>query len=679
MVEEPEDNPYIRDSDLDFKNLEEMSEKEAESEVEKLRDAIEYHDHRYYLENNPLISDKTYDTLFERLEQLEEEFGLEDENSPTKRIGGEPLDSFETREHVSEMLSLDSSEDEEEVRRFDERVKEKLGDVKYSAEPKFDGFSVEIVYLNGEFDRAVTRGDGIRGDDISKNVKTIRTVPLKLENAPNNLSVRGEIYMSKSGFHQLNEERIKNGKEPFANPRNAAAGTIRQLDPKIVSERPLDIFFYDILDSSQEINTQKEAFKLLKKVGLKVNEHNKLIDDIDSFIEYRSKIMNQRDDLEYDLDGVVVKVNDIEKREEMGKTARHPRWAFAYKFPPKTGQTKVRKIIVQVGRTGKLTPVALLDPVDIKGVTVSRATLHNAQVVQELGVSEGAKVEVERAGDVIPEIKKVVDESDSEFSMPESCPVCGSEVVKEGEYHFCSGGISCRAQLIRSVEHFCSKGAMDIEGVGDKVARKLVEEGLVESLADIYDIEKEDLIELEKFGDKSAENLLEQIEESKDSNLARFIYGLGIRHVGEERARLLAENFSLEELENAEKEELEQVEDLGPEVSASIYSFFRNENNQKTLKRLKNAIGKFSTVERGDELEGIKMVFTGSLQDYTRDEVKNLVEKQGADVTSSVSGETDYLIIGENPGNNKLERAEKEDTKILNEEEFREKFLDKIT
>ncbi len=678
MVEEPEENPYIHNPDIDFEDKDEMTKKEAEKEVEKLREAVEYHDYRYYRENDPVISDKVYDALFDRLSKLEEEFVLEVENSPTQRVGGEPLDSFETREHVSEMLSLDSSEEEKEVRRFDERVREKLGDVEYSAEPKFDGFSVEIVYIDSEFDRAIMRGDGVRGDDVSKNVKTVRTVPLKLNDAPERLSVRGEVYMPKSGFHELNEERLKKDKEPFANPRNAAAGTIRQLDSKIVSERPLNIFFYDILDCSREISTQEETFELLENVGLRVNGLNDLFEDIDSFIEYRDKIMNLRDDLEYDLDGVVAKVNDIEKREKIGKTARHPRWAFAYKFPPKTGQTVVRKIVVQVGRTGKLTPVALLDPVDIKGVTVSRATLHNEGVVKELGVSEGAKVKVERAGDVIPEIKNVVEEDEGSFSMPESCPVCGSAVEEEGKYHFCTGGISCRAQLIRSVEHFCSKSAMDIEGFGEKVARKLVEEGLIESLADIYTIEKEDLISLEKFGEKSADNLLNQIENSKDSDLSRFIYGLGIRHVGKERARLLAKNFSLKELEEASRERLEQIEDLGPEVSSSICSFFRNENNRKTLNRLKETVGDFESVETGDEFEEIKMVLTGSVEGYTRNELKNLLEKHGANVTSSVSGETDFLVVGENPGSNKLERAKEEGTETLSVDEFREKFLEKV-
>ncbi len=678
MVEEPEDNPYIHNPDLDFEDISEISKGDAKVEVEDLRQAIEYHDYLYYVENDPIISDKTYDLLFDRLEDLEQEFDLMDENSPTQRVGGETLDSFKTREHAEEMLSLDSSEDEEDVREFGERVRDEVGEVDYSAEPKFDGFSVEIVYLDGELDRAVTRGDGGSGDEISENVRTIRTVPLELRNAPERLSVRGEIYMPKAGFQNLNEERVKKNEEPFANPRNAAAGTIRQLDPDVVAERPLKIYFYEILDSSQEISTQKETLEILKSLGFRVCNLNEIVEDIDSFIEYRNEIMEERKDLEYDIDGAVAKVNDFEKREKMGKTARHPRWAFAYKFPSKTGRTTVEKVIVQVGRTGKLTPVALLDPVDIKGVTISRATLHNEERTRELRVTEGAKVRVERAGDVIPEIEEVMEEGKGEFEMPNSCPVCGSDVVEEGKYHYCTAGISCPAQLARSVEHFCSKSAMDIEGIGGKITRKLVDEGLIESLPDLYSLEKEELMEMEKFGEKSAENILEQIEESKKVDLASFIYALGIRHVGKERAKLLAERFSIEELESADRGEIEEIRDLGPETSASIHSFFENKKNLKSLRRLKKAIGEFESFRRGDEFEGIKMVFTGRIEGYTRDEIENLMESRGADVTSSLSNKTDFLIVGENPGQRKLENAEDLNTKILDTEEFRKRFLEKI-
>lgn len=679
MVEKPEDNPYIRGPDLDFEDVSEMSKEKARDEIEDLREAIEYHDHLYYIENDPAISDRAYDILFDRLESLEQEFDLVDENSPTQRVGGKTLDSFNTREHTKEMLSLDSSEDEGDVREFDERVRQKLGEVGYSAEPKFDGFSVEIVYLGGEFDRAVMRGDGNKGDEVSKNVKTIRTVPLELKNAPERLSVRGEVYMPKSGFHDLNEERTNKNKDPFANPRNAAAGTIRQLDPDVVADRFLNIYFYEILECSKEINDQKESFELLKSLGFRICDLNEIVNDIDSFIDYRDELMEKREDLEYDIDGAVAKVNDFEKRKEMGETARHPRWAFAYKFPPKTDQTLVEKITVQVGRTGKLTPVALLDPVDIKGVTVSRATLHNEEKAKELGVSEGAKVKIERAGDVIPEIEKVVEKAKGEFTMPESCPVCESDVVKEGEHHFCTGGMSCSAQLKKSIEHFCSKQGLDIEGIGEKVARKLVEEGLVETLPDLFSLEKEDLLELEKFGEKSAENLLEQIEDSKKVDLASFIYGLGIRHVGKERARSLAEKFTLEDLQNADRSEIEEIEDLGPEISKSIHSFFQNERNIESLKRLKSSMREFESLERESRFSGLKIVFTGSIEGYTRDELENLMENHGADVTSSVSSETDFLVTGENPGQSKLESAKDLNTEILDSDEFREKFLEEIT
>lgn len=678
MVEKPTENPYVKNPVLEFKDIQDISRKEAEEEVESLKEALGYHDYLYYVENSPVISDKAYDVMFSRLEELEEAFDIADENSPTQRVGGEPVDEFETREHVREMLSLDSSEEEEEVRRFDERMRKSLDEVEYSVEPKFDGFSVEVVYIGGEFDRAVTRGDGVRGDDVSSNVKTIRSVPLKLSVAPDRLFLRGEVYMPKSGFHELNEERLRNDEEPFANPRNAAAGTIRNLDPKVVAERPLDIFFYDIMSSSREIDTQEEAFELMRSLGLRVNDLNEVVGDVDSFIDYRDRIMEMRDDLEYDIDGVVIKVNDFGKREKMGSTARHPRWAFAYKFPPKTGETTVRKIIVQVGRTGKLTPVALLDPVDIRGVTVSRASLHNEQVARELGVSEGSKVKVERAGDVIPEIEEVL-ESEGEFRMPDSCPICGSDIVREGKYHFCTGGTSCSAQLVRSFMHFCSKPAMDIEGVGEKIARKFVEEGLIESLADIYDLKKGDLLELERFGSKSADNLIEQIEESKDGDLGSFIYALGIRHVGRERAKLLARNFALDQLINASREELESIGDIGPEVSSSIYTFFRNENNLEALDRLRNELSGFEKLETGEEFGGVKLVFTGKLEGYTRDELKELMENYGADVTSSVSEKTDFLVVGVNPGNTKLSNAQDLGVEILDADEFKERFLNRVT
>lgn len=676
-MKRPEKNPYIEDPDLDFEEPEKINPAEAENQVEKLREAIEYHDHLYYVENDPVISDRAYDRLFDRLETLEHQFDLVDENSPTQRVGAEPMDELETREHLEELLSLNSSEEREKVRDFGERVRSEVGEATYSIEPKFDGLSVEIIYRNGELEAGVTRGNGLEGEDITENIRTINEIPLKLRYAPELLALRAEIYMPKDGFQQINRERVEEGKAPFANPRNAAAGTVRQLDPSIVAKRPLGIFFYDVIRSSKELNSQEEAFDLMEELGLKVNRYNRLVQDIEKFIDYRDEMMDRREELNYDIDGVVAKVNDFEKREELGETAAHPRWAFAYKFPAKTGETRVQGIAVQVGRTGKLTPVALLDPVEVKGVTISRASLHNEKQAQKLGISEGARVKVERAGDVIPQIKEVTSPGDETFEMPDSCPVCGSKVIGDREHHYCSGGVSCPAQLKRQLEHFASEEAMDIEGIGEKVADQLVEEGFVEELPDLYRLEKDDLLELEKFADKSAEKLLEELEDSKKPDLASFLTALGIKHVGKETAREIASHFPLEELMDADEEELRELEDIGPEIAESIASFFRG-NGQNTTEKLLEEGVQPRREERTRELEDLKLVFTGSLEGYSRQELTELMEKHGADVTSSVSSETDYVVVGENPGETKIEDAEEHEVEELREEDFREKLLDKI-
>ncbi|MFB6204223.1 MAG: NAD-dependent DNA ligase LigA [Candidatus Nanohaloarchaea archaeon] len=673
-MKEP-DNPYVRDPDLEFSPVDELGEEEAREQVEVLREAIRYHDHMYYVENDPVISDSAYDRLFNRLEELEERFGLEDPNSPTQRVGGEPLDSLPTVEHTAEMLSLESSEDINEVQEFDERIRESVGEVMYHVEPKFDGLSVELVYEKGELDRAVTRGNGTEGEEVTENVRTVRSVPLKLEDAPDFIAVRGEVYMPRSGFQELNQERVERGKSTFANPRNAAAGTLRLLDPEKVADRPLDIFFYEIMDSSRDIESHVEAVEMLESLGLKTSEYNRLVDSIEEFIDYREEMVDRRDDLEYEIDGVIAKVNDHEKRDEIGSTASHPRWAFAYKFPPKKEETVVEKITVQVGRTGKLTPVALLQPVDIGGVTVSRATLHNGSMARELGVAEGSRVRVERAGEVIPEVVEVL-EREGEFSMPGECPVCGSEVIQEGKYHYCTGGVSCPAQLKRSLEHFSSREAMDIEGIGGEVADQLVETGLVEEIPDLYRLEKEELLGLERFGERSAEKLLAQIEESREVELDRFIYALGIRHVGSETARLLAENFTLEELRSADKEDIEEIDGIGPEIAESIEDFFSS-SDEVVEALLEEGVEPFRT-DQGTELEGLKFVFTGALEDYTRQEVVRLMENHGADVTSSVSGETDYLVVGDNLGESKMEDAREENIETLDEEEFRDRILSRL-
>jgi DNA ligase (NAD+) len=676
-MKKPENNPYIRNPKLDFQDAEELTEEEAEEQVELLREAVEYHDYRYYVENNPVISDKAYDRLFNSLQKLEWKFDLQTENSPTQRVGGETLNQLESREHVKEMLSIDASDEAEEVRNFADRVEQKAGNIQYHLEPKFDGLSVEFVYENEELEAAVTRGNGVEGDDITENIRTIGSVPLKLHSAPETLVVRGEVYMPRDGFQEINKERVERGEEPFANPRNAAAGTVRQLDPSVVAKRPLDVFFYDIMETSAEPESQVEAMELLEECGLKVNEYNEMVDDIERFIDYRNEMIERREDLNYDIDGVIAKVNDFEKREVLGKTSAHPRWAFAYKFPAKTGTTTVQDIAVQVGRTGKLTPVALLEPIDVKGVTISRASLHNEKQAQKLGISPGAKVKVERAGDVIPQVQEVVEEGEKVFEIPEECPVCGSEVVGEKEHHFCTGGISCPAQLKRKLQYFASEEAMDIDGLGEKVAEQLVDQGLIEKIPDLYRLEKEDLLEMEKFAEKSAENLLNEIENSKEIDLASFLTALGIRHVGKETARDLAEEYTLEELEKASKEELMELEDIGPEVAENIESFFEGAGRKQVEQLLEEGVNPKRT-ETGEELQGLKMAITGSIERFTREELTEVLERHGADVTSSVSSETDYLVVGEKPGESKREQAEKENVEEIEEDRFMEEILSKI-
>jgi DNA ligase (NAD+) len=678
MVEEPADNPYVREPDTSFAPIDELSEETAREQVERLREAIEYHDYRYYVENDPVIADRAYDALFERLRRLEAAFDLQDENSPTRRVGGEPLDELETVEHVAPLLSLQSSGEAAEICEFDRRIRDRVGEVDYTAEPKFDGFSVEVVYEDGAFERAVTRGDGRAGEDVSANVRTIRSVPLHLPDAaPDFLAVRGEVYMPRSGFQELNERRIERGDDPFANPRNAAAGTVRLLDPETVADRPLDVFFYDVIDTSADLDAQTDAFDLLRTLGFRVDDETTVVDDVDAVIDYRDRLMDEREELEYEIDGVVAKVVDFDAREELGSTARHPRWAFAYKFPPRTGETTVERIVVQVGRTGKLTPVALLDPVDVQGVTISRATLHNAAQIRELGVREGASVRIERAGDVIPEVVEVIEGGDGHFEMPDTCPVCDGNVAQEGEHHYCTNA-SCPAQLRRSLQHFCSRDAMDIEGIGAAAADQLVETGLVESLADLYALDRAELAALEGWGETSADNLLAELEASKDVPLGTFVYALGIRHVGTERARALAGAFSLEELLEASAADLRAVDDVGPEVAEAVVSYFDTEANVEMVERLLDAGIDPKRRDRGDELDGLTIVFTGSVPGYTRSELTDLLETHGANVTSSVSGETDYLVVGENPGTRKRERANEEGVETLDPEAFEERILSQL-
>jgi DNA ligase (NAD+) len=669
------DNPYLVDPDTDFEPAEELSAEAAERQAERLRDAVREHDYRYYVAADPLVADRTYDALFARLQTLEEAFGLDAEASPTRRVGGEPLDELETVEHVAPMLSIDQSVDAEEVRDFDRRVRDAVGDVRYVCEPKFDGLSVEVVYRDGEYERAATRGDGERGDDVTRQVRTIATVPQRLGgDSPDFLAVRGEVYMPREAFREHNRERVEAGDDPFANPRNAAAGTLRQLDPSVVAERPLDVFFYDVLDASETPDTQWETLDRLREWGLPTNDRVERVDDVEAAIDYRDELLDEREALDYEIDGTVVKVDDRGKREELGATSRSVRWAFAYKFPARTEVTTVTDVVVQVGRTGRLTPVALLEPVDVGGVTVSRASLHNPEEIARLGVDVGDEVRVLRAGDVIPDVAEVVEKhAEGTFEFPETCPVCGSPVERRGPLAFCTGGLSCDAQLVRAITHYASRGALDIEGLGEERVEQLVDEGLVTGLPDLYRLDRDDLAELDGWGERSADNLVSEIADAADPPLSEFLVALGVPEVGGSTARNLAREFgSLDAVMDAAAEELQTVDDVGPTVAEKIREFFGNEKNRAVVSELRDLGVTPQATEppsAGDELEGLTFVFTGSLS-VTRDAAQDLVERHGATATSSVSGNTDYLVVGDDPGRSKREDADENGVETLDEEAF---------
>jgi DNA ligase (NAD+) len=687
-----DDNPYVGDPDPDFRLLEDLTESEADQQAARLREAIRFHDYRYYVLNDPVIADRTYDELFARLETLEDAFDVRTADSPTRRVGGQPLDELGEVEHVVPLLSIDSSGEAAKVREFADRVERGVGeDVEYVCEPKFDGLSIEVIYVDGVYQRAATRGDGHTGDDVTENVRTIGSIPQRLRgDHPDYLAVRGEIYIPRSAFHEYNRERVEQGKDPFANPRNAAAGTLRQLDPSVTAERPLDCFFYDVLAAGDDESVAEEvtassgavAFEgldthwaeheRLPEWGLTVNESSRLVDSIEAAIDYRHEMLDRRDDLDYEIDGVVLKVNDREHCETLGTTARHYRWAYAYKFPPRTEKTTISDIVVQVGRTGRLTPVALLDPVDVGGVTISRASLHNQAEIEAMDVNIGDEVRVERAGDVIPYVAEVV-ESHSEryFRLPGECPVCGSPVEREGPLHFCIGGLSCPAQLKRAIEYYTGDDGLDIEGIGERAANQLVEEGLVErDVADLYDLTVEELAGLEGWGEKSARKIVDQLEATKQPPLATFLSSIGIPEVGPTVARTLASHFgTLDAVMNADADALQDVEDVGPVVADHVSEFF--ETNRAVIERLRErGVEPQSAAQStgGDELAELTIVLTGSIEDWTRDELTDLVERHGGSVTGSVSGNTDYLVVGDNPGTTKRDDAAANDVPQIDPE-----------
>jgi DNA ligase (NAD+) len=669
-----------------FKSVTKITREEARKEVEALREGIEYHNYLYYVKDQPAISDAVFDKLFRRLQELEEAFPeLQSPTSPTRKVGAPPLDKLTKVKHTAPMLSLNSALSEAEAEEFDRFIRRNAGTdaIAYVLEPKFDGFSVEVVYRNGIFEYGATRGDGETGEDISENLKTIRPLLLRLqqpkgEKLPEYLAVRGEVIMPKKAFQKLNKERVERGETPFSNPRNAAAGIMRQLDSKKVADKPLDIFFYEVLKiEGLELATHWQELQKFPQWGLKTDAHNSRCSSFAEIKAFREKLAAGREDFGYEIDGVVIKLDDLRLREKLGTRERSPRWAFAWKFPPKKEVTTLEDIVVQVGRTGRLTPVALLEPVDVGGVTVSRATLHNEDEVRKKDVRPGDKVRVARAGDVIPEVVERIAEPGKkrgrEFSMPKRCPVCRSEVSREGAYYFCPAGLSCPAQLIGHILHYASRNALNIEGLGDQIARQMVEREMVKDVADLYRLTVADLLELEGFAEKSARNLYEAIQSAKQVRLDRFVYALGIRHIGEHVARLLAEEFkSLDRLSQAGREDMEKIHGIGAEIAQSADAFFAQEENRRVLKKIVEAGVQVEDMPAGKTdflLKGKTFVFTGELVNYSREEAKEIVENLGGRASSSVSGATDYVVAGKNPGS-KFEEARKRGVVVIDEAEF---------
>ncbi|SFL39217.1 DNA ligase (NAD+) [Halogranum rubrum] len=672
------ENPYLRDPPTEFDPVEALDKDAARDQAESLREAIREHDHRYYVEGEPLVADRTYDALFSRLQEIEDVFGLQTEDSPTRRVGGEPIDELDTVEHVIRMLSIEQSGEAEDVRAFDERVRKEvgeMGDIEYVCEPKFDGLSVEVVYEEGEYTRAATRGNGEEGDDVTAQVRTIRSIPQRLRgDYPDSLAVRGEIYMPRDEFTQYNRERVEAGEDPFANPRNAAAGSLRQLDPAVVADRPLECFFYDVMDATERPDTNWVEYEKLADWGLRTTDDVELVDDIEDAIDYRDGMQERREDLNYEIDGTVIKVNDREQCDALGETSRAIRWAFAYKFPARAEVTTIQDVVVQVGRTGRLTPVALLDPVDVGGVTVSRATLHNPDEIESLGVNVGDTVRVKRAGDVIPQVAEVVEKnSEGHYQFPETCPVCGSDVERDGPIAFCTGGLACEAQLERAIDHYASRGGLDIEGLGGERVEQLREAGLVETLPDLYRLDREEVAELEGWGETSADNLVNEIEAAREPELANFLAALGIPDVGGATARNLARAFgTFERVRKAGEEDLQDVPDVGPKVAEKIREFFENEENAAVIDDLLQFVTPQEVEmekEDLDALDGLTFVFTGSLS-VTRGDAQALVQRYGANATGSVSGNTNYLVAGDDPGQSKRDDAEANDVPVLDEEAF---------
>jgi DNA ligase (NAD+) len=656
--------------------------------AKRLREVIEYHNYRYYLLDDPEISDTEYDQMMRELEQLEADYPeLYDPNSPTQRVGAPPLEEFQTVTHTIPMLSLANGQNEVEVREFDQRIRRFLGmdgDIDYVVEPKLDGLAVELVYERGYLVIGSTRGDGVNGENTTQNLRTIKTLPLALIGkeiaVPQRLEVRGEVYMEIKGFKELNKKREALGEPLFANPRNAAAGSLRQLDSTITASRPLNIFFYGLGEVvGYTFKTHWQFLNTLPLWGLRANPLARQCRDIDEAIGYYNEISQQRESLPYEIDGVVIKVDELDLQSRLGVISRNPRWALAYKFRPKQETTKVLDIIPQVGRTGAITPVAILKPVKVGGIEINRATLHNQDEIDKKDIRIGDTVIVQRAGDVIPEVVKVVESrrigGERKYQIPDRCPVCGADVVRlENEAAHRCIGLSCPAQLKGRIKHFASKRAMDIDGLGDKLIAQLVDKGMVRNAADLYYLSREDLVGLERMADKSAQTILNALEGSKKKPLAKFVYALGIRHVGEHLSEVLAKELkSLTNFFRVTEEKLLAIREVGPELAQSVVRFFRDQRNREVMSKLQEAdmVIVEPEVDEMTQLKGLTFAFTGVLDSFTRDEARDLVESLGGRMASSIGKKVDYVVVGRDPGS-KYEKAKEWGITVLTEKQFRE-------
>lgn len=659
---------------------------DVKKRVEKLHDLLNQYSYEYYVQDNPSVPDSEYDKLLHELIEIEEKYPeFKSTDSPTVRVGGEAQSSFEKVNHDTPMLSLGNAFNEEDLRKFDQRIRDSIGQVEYMCELKIDGLAVSLKYENGRFVQGLTRGDGTTGEDITENLRTIHAIPLKIKE-PLNFEVRGEAYMPRRSFIHLNNEKEENGEQPFANPRNAAAGSLRQLDSKLAAKRKLSVFLYSVNDLTEfNATTQSEALEELDQLGFKTNQERERVSDIEGVLNYIEKWTSKRESLSYDIDGIVIKVNDLSQQEEMGYTQKSPRWAIAYKFPAEEVITKLLDIELSIGRTGVVTPTAILEPVKVAGTTVSRASLHNEDLIHERDIRIGDSVVIKKAGDIIPEVvKSILDRRPNEseiYHMPTHCPSCGHELVRiEGEVALRCINPKCQAQLIEGLIHFVSRQAMNIDGLGTKIIHQLYENQLIKDVADIFYLKEEDLLPLERMGEKKVDNLLLAIEKSKEQSLEHLLFGLGIRHLGVKASQVLAERYeTMDQLFKVTESELIEIQDIGDKLAQSVVTYLENSDIRSLIEKLSNKNVNMSykgikttEIDGHPDFSGKTIVLTGKLEQMTRNEASEWLKMQGAKVTNSVTKSTDIVIAGADAGS-KLAKAEKYGTEIWTEAAFIEK------